>query len=156
MEKEPSANVAANARRLRQQKGWSLAQLSARLAELDHPLSIPVLSKIELGDRRIDVDDLVGLGAALEAQPADLLVDPELVVNERIVQLLEDYRHAAREAVALRREAEAIESDAAQRLRSYVAGDAATEAALRRELSATVKRPDDWFAIIMEDSNGER
>jgi len=78
MAKEPieagptSKRVAANITDLRgrlQQR-----DISARLAALGRPLAVSTLSKIEQGDRRIDVDDLVALAIALGATPNRLLL----------------------------------------------------------------------------------
>lgn len=72
--------VAVNLRQLRIARSMSLRNLSARLHELGHPLSTEALSKIENGAgvpeprnvRRVDVDDLLALAAALAVQPARL------------------------------------------------------------------------------------
>lgn len=85
-----SANVATNVRRLRKERGWSLAELSNRLDDAGHAMSLPVLSKLELGERGIDVDDLAALAAVLEVSPQELMtaaVDPE--VRQLISQVLE-------------------------------------------------------------------
>jgi transcriptional regulator with XRE-family HTH domain len=65
--------AAENLRRMRQHRGFSYAELARRLAGLGHPILDTGLLKIEKGDRRVDVDDLVALAAALEVSPADLL-----------------------------------------------------------------------------------
>jgi hypothetical protein len=51
--------------------------LSDRLAEVGRPIVPSGLSKIELGNRRVDVDDLTALAAALDTIPNDLLYEPE-------------------------------------------------------------------------------
>jgi len=51
-----------------------LAQLSARLAELGRPILPNGISRIEQGERRVDVDDLVALALALDVSPNALLM----------------------------------------------------------------------------------
>lgn len=70
-------HVAANLRRARQSSGVDLRELSARVAAAGRKISPSALSKIETGDRRVDVDDLATLAYALETTPAALLVPPE-------------------------------------------------------------------------------
>jgi transcriptional regulator with XRE-family HTH domain len=77
--KEPgpsSVRVAANLKRLRQERGLSYAELARRLAASDigHPILDTGLIKIERGDRRVDVDDLVALAVALDVTPNALLI----------------------------------------------------------------------------------
>lgn len=60
--------------RLRDDRRLSLAQLSQRLTELGHPIAPNGLSRIEQGERRVDVDDLVALAVALDVSPAALLL----------------------------------------------------------------------------------
>lgn len=72
-----NAHVAANLRRARQGIGVDLRGLSARVAEAGRKISPSALSKIETGDRRVDVDDLATLAYALETTPAALLTPPD-------------------------------------------------------------------------------
>ncbi|MFB6955472.1 helix-turn-helix domain-containing protein [Streptomyces sp. NPDC056309] len=73
--------VAVNLRQLRIARSMSLSDLSAKLRKLGHPLSTDAISKIENGRvsvpkpksvRRVDVDDLLALAAALAVAPARL------------------------------------------------------------------------------------
>ncbi len=66
--------VARNVQQLRQDERLSLQALSDRLTELGQPISLGQLSKLERGDRRVDVDDLVALAAALGVSPSRLLL----------------------------------------------------------------------------------
>lgn len=66
--------VRANLRRLRDRAGYSLQDLSERLTEAGRPLSGNTLSEIELGARRVDVDDLAALAVALGVMPNALLL----------------------------------------------------------------------------------
>ena len=69
--------VAANLRRARQSIGVDLRELSARIKETGRTVSPSALSKIENGDRRVDVDDLTVFAYALETTPAALLAAGE-------------------------------------------------------------------------------
>lgn len=60
--------------RLRRERGWEQRDLAERVATAGRGLSASVLSKIENGSRRIDVDDLVAVAAALEVSPALLIL----------------------------------------------------------------------------------
>lgn len=67
--------VAANIKELRNMRGrMSLAELSARLHSLGHPLRTTQIHKIERGERKVDVDDLVALALALDVSPNRLLL----------------------------------------------------------------------------------
>jgi transcriptional regulator with XRE-family HTH domain len=73
IERGPTAQqVAANLRRLR--VPLSMAQLAARAAALGRTISIDSLSSIELGRRRVDVDDLMVLAQVLGVSPLALLL----------------------------------------------------------------------------------
>lgn len=65
--------VAAQIRRLRDRRQLSLQALSDRLDALGRPILPSGLSKIEQGDRRVDVDDLVAIADALETIPSRLI-----------------------------------------------------------------------------------
>ncbi|MFI5883412.1 helix-turn-helix domain-containing protein [Streptomyces sp. NPDC051554] len=77
--------VAAHVARVRTRKGWDQKQLSERLAAIGRPMSPSVISKIEQGDRRIDVDDLVALAVALQVYVGGLLLplddSPESIID---------------------------------------------------------------------------
>ena len=68
--------VAANLRRVRQSTGVDLRELSARIKATGRVISPSALSKIENGERRVDVDDLTVFAYALETTPAALLAPP--------------------------------------------------------------------------------
>jgi transcriptional regulator with XRE-family HTH domain len=65
--------VAANLRKVRQSTGVDLRELSARIKTTGRVISPSAVSKIENGDRRVDVDDLTVFAYALETTPAALL-----------------------------------------------------------------------------------
>lgn len=70
-----AATVSENVKRFRTElRGWTLAELSARMTEVGRPMTGNTLSAIENQTRRIDVDDLIALSAALEVSPAVLLM----------------------------------------------------------------------------------
>lgn len=68
--------VRHNLPRYRKLRRMTLAELSARLDALARPMSVPTLSAVENGKRRIDVDDLVALALALDVIPTALLMPP--------------------------------------------------------------------------------
>lgn len=68
--------VASNVTRFRGLRGYTLADLSARMTDVGRPLTVNTLSALENGTRRADVDDLVALAAALNVSPAALLMPP--------------------------------------------------------------------------------
>ena len=53
-----------------------LAGLSARLTTVGWPIPVAALSRLENGNRRVDVDDLFALANALDVSPIALLGDP--------------------------------------------------------------------------------
>lgn len=53
-----------------------MRELSARLAKLGRPILPSGITKIEQGKRRVDVDDLVALAAALKVTPTRLIMGP--------------------------------------------------------------------------------
>lgn len=70
---EAGGCVAAAVTAQRQRRGWDQAYLAQRVSDAGRPMSTSVLGKIESGARRVDVDDLVALAAALEVPPSQLL-----------------------------------------------------------------------------------
>jgi transcriptional regulator with XRE-family HTH domain len=77
IERGPTAErVSRNVAELRERRGLSLAELSARLVLLGRPILGTGLHKIEKGTRRVDVDDLVALAMALGVTPTRLLLPP--------------------------------------------------------------------------------
>lgn len=66
--------VRENVARYRESQNLTYADLSRRLTELERPIATLGLSRIEKGERRVDVDDLVALAAALRVSPTSLLM----------------------------------------------------------------------------------
>ena len=69
--------VAENIARLRRSHGLDQKDLSQQLGKCGRPMQPQVISKIENGDRRVDVDDLVALALALDVTPNRLLLTGE-------------------------------------------------------------------------------
>lgn len=74
--KPVAARVAENVKMLRTERGFDLADVAHRMAELGRPLSLNGVSKVERGKRGVDVDDLVALALALDVTPNRLLLAP--------------------------------------------------------------------------------
>lgn len=68
--------VAASVKQLRESQGLTYKQLSERLEDLGRPIPVLGLSRLERGDRRVDVDDLIALAIALDVTPNRLLMPP--------------------------------------------------------------------------------
>lgn len=64
---------AVNLRRQRILRELTLRDLAARLADIERPIQLTALSKIERGQRRVDIDDLMALATALQVSPSVLL-----------------------------------------------------------------------------------
>ncbi len=62
----------------REARGWEQRELAERLTHVGRPMSQPVVSRIESGTRRIDVDDLAALALVFSVSPATLLPAAEL------------------------------------------------------------------------------
>jgi transcriptional regulator with XRE-family HTH domain len=71
---EVGLRVAENIRDLRRIHRISYRGLADRLAIEGRPLVATAVLKIERGERRVDVDDLVALSRAFQVEPADLLL----------------------------------------------------------------------------------
>ena len=70
--------LAANIRRVREDMRLSYAALSRRLAMVGQPIPELGLRRIEKGERRVDVDDLLALCLVLGITPVDLLVPKDV------------------------------------------------------------------------------
>lgn len=70
-----ATHVSQNLAELRRKRGMSLAQLSEVMTSTaGRPILASGLGKIETGERRVDVDDLVALAMALDVSPVRLLL----------------------------------------------------------------------------------
>lgn len=72
-----NTHVAANIRAARQAIGMDLRTLSNSIGATGRKLSPSGISKLESGDRRVDVDDLTVIAYILRTTPAALLTPPE-------------------------------------------------------------------------------
>jgi transcriptional regulator with XRE-family HTH domain len=84
--------VSANVERLRKDQNLGLRGLAAKLAEVGRPLGHSAVDQIEKGRRRVDVDDLMALAAALDVSPATLLMpvgeeDQEVAITGHLGKL---------------------------------------------------------------------
>ncbi|SCK37291.1 Helix-turn-helix domain-containing protein [Streptomyces sp. WMMB 714] len=66
-------HVAARLRDLRERAGLSTPELARRLTASGWPTTQPTVTKTEMGQRRIDVEELAALALVLGVRPADLL-----------------------------------------------------------------------------------
>jgi transcriptional regulator with XRE-family HTH domain len=80
----PSDVVAARVHQVRKRRGWTVADLAARCAEIGAPeLTTHALYKLEQREsasrrpRPVTVDELLVLSAALNVAPVSLLVQPD-------------------------------------------------------------------------------
>jgi transcriptional regulator with XRE-family HTH domain len=73
---QTSRIVAANILAQRKSRGWTVRVMSEKLAQAGRPLLASGVTKIELGSRRVDVDDLVAFSAAFGVDPASMLARP--------------------------------------------------------------------------------
>jgi transcriptional regulator with XRE-family HTH domain len=80
--------MAERLRAVRQQRGLTLSQLESSLAQLGRPIQLSTLSKIEKGQRLVNVDDLMALSLALDVPPNLLLLPANAAVEK--VQLTHD------------------------------------------------------------------
>lgn len=99
IEPGPLANqVARSISRIREDRRITYAELSERLAAAGRTIPVLGLSRIERGDRRIDLDDLVAIANALRVPPIWLLFP--LGRDEPDVEVLPGVRVPAEAALA--------------------------------------------------------
>lgn len=91
-----SKRVAENIAHWRKVRGLQQRDLSQRMAEVGRPMLPTVISKIERGDRRVDIDDLVALSLALRVGLLRLLL-PATSPDEP-VELTDSVALSARDA----------------------------------------------------------
>jgi transcriptional regulator with XRE-family HTH domain len=66
--------VAQNVARIRSYRSLTTVQLSKLLAEVGRPITPSSITKIELGQRQVNVDDLIALAVVLGVNPSALLI----------------------------------------------------------------------------------
>lgn len=111
-----SERVAENVRAIRKRRNMSTYDLAGKLSAIGWPIHQTGVARIETGERRVDVDDLEALAAALDVTPDDLLADvgtapvsgPELVTLQQAVidalaagVAVSEVRAAVRQALAV-------------------------------------------------------
>lgn len=70
----PSVRVAANVRSLRNERGWSLRELSEHVSAVGGSITLASMSRLELCERSVDVDELMELALALGVTPLRLML----------------------------------------------------------------------------------
>ncbi|MDX5565652.1 helix-turn-helix transcriptional regulator [Streptomyces sp. ID05-04B] len=77
--------VAQNVRRVRERRGLSTYDLARRLTDVGRPMAAAAVGRLERGERRVDVGDLMALASVLEVPPSALLLplddDPQHSVD---------------------------------------------------------------------------
>lgn len=71
-----------NIKRIREGQRLTYVELADRLATIGRPIPVLGLRRIERGERRVDVDDLVALAVVLAASPVDLMVPGDVDDDE--------------------------------------------------------------------------
>lgn len=71
--KATGQTVADNVTRLREASNLNIPALGRLMGEAGHPMTATSLTRLEAGERRIDVDDLMALSIALGVTPITLM-----------------------------------------------------------------------------------
>ncbi len=66
--------VGENIRRIRGEQSFTQADMAKNLAENGHPIPVASIGRIESGDRRVEVDDLMAIAIVLGVSPLALLL----------------------------------------------------------------------------------
>jgi transcriptional regulator with XRE-family HTH domain len=82
--------VRTNIRRLREARSFGYAELARRLKATGRSIPELGLRRIEEGERRVDVDDLMALAAALEVSPSALLMPSTTAGDETVATAVGD------------------------------------------------------------------
>ncbi|MEU9056875.1 helix-turn-helix transcriptional regulator [Streptomyces sp. NPDC048384] len=82
------ARLAANLKALRESLPLTTEQLAVKVTDYGRPMRANTITKIEKGQRRVDVDDPVALALALETRPDALLLPPTIADDH--LQLTEE------------------------------------------------------------------
>jgi hypothetical protein len=76
--------VRSNIKRIRENQRIPVTELSARLRDLGRPIPTLGIHRIEDGQRRVDVDDLVAFAVALSVSPPSLLMPNAETIEETV------------------------------------------------------------------------
>jgi len=143
-ERSATAAVAKNMRAIREAQGMTLTTLSKRLGQLGLPTRITALSRIELGQRGVNVEELVLIAKILGASVLDFLVDPASQFEREASPVVEGFLAAA--SVRMREQEELRRLDRHQREEWGKVVDYAAQGDDQFEATAAVLRkrtPDD-------------
>jgi transcriptional regulator with XRE-family HTH domain len=75
--------VAANIARMRKGLGYTQQDLSTLLSDIGRPIPTASIGRIESGDRRVEVDDVVAIALCLETSPLAILLPHTSDPNDR-------------------------------------------------------------------------
>ncbi|MFF3092141.1 helix-turn-helix domain-containing protein [Streptomyces cyaneofuscatus] len=92
-----SRQIARNLPTLRKARNLSTTKLSAKLKEAGRPIPPTGITRIEKGERRVDIDDLAALALALNVSPGALLL-PDSFDDETRTFLTDRARVSSRTA----------------------------------------------------------
>lgn len=88
-------HVSQNIRNRRVDAQMTLEALAAAVqAEADHHLGVNALSRIERGERRVDVEDLMAISAVFDIPVDFLFYHPDVIFEDRLLALLDAWREA--------------------------------------------------------------
>jgi transcriptional regulator with XRE-family HTH domain len=92
--------------RERESRGWTYESLASRMTAAGCPLNQSAIYKIERSDppRRITVDELVGYSKVFGIPVEQLLLDPEIDAEERVIEGLNEWRRLSAERVEVVRD----------------------------------------------------
>jgi hypothetical protein len=76
--------VRKNIRTVRENLGMAVTELSAKLADIGRPIPPLGIHRIEGGERRVDVDDLMAIAVALRTSPIGLLMPETSTKNDGV------------------------------------------------------------------------
>ncbi|GAA4374167.1 helix-turn-helix domain-containing protein [Paeniglutamicibacter cryotolerans] len=88
--------VALNLKRMREAQKLTYTEVSRKLESIGRAISPLAVRRMEDGDRRVDVDDLVALSVALNVAPVTLLM-PNTDARDETVQMTGISDHEAEE-----------------------------------------------------------
>lgn len=137
----------------REQRGWTLEGLAKRMTDAGCPLAPSAIYKVEQGQprRRIVVDELVAFSRVFGIPVEQLLLDPELEADQRVIDLL----NAVNTFAAARAEAESKLIGAVDEVRGLVKGSKRAEDVLVEHLEAMAE-PGEYFRVRTALENTER
>lgn len=73
---ERKTEFAKRLKEIRLLRSWSQGELAKRMRSTGLPWLQSTVSKVEMGERSVDITDLLGLAACFGIEPGDLLEDP--------------------------------------------------------------------------------